>query len=202
MTIDSDHKAVTVWDVGTLAAVATLHPAGGDPVVESAGLSEDGMTVVMFRFRPGPSAELWDVASGRPFATLRLPSSALEEVLAEGGKSLNRASLQQPKMALAGGVLTSSRARYSLLGGRPVPGTQGRRTKGLRNREAVSTGVRNGHLGSSSAWDMRRGEKGSGSRMHLASQRLRAVERVATTGHLSLSGCHRKFMTITGTRAT
>jgi RNA polymerase sigma factor (sigma-70 family) len=109
VTIDSDQKAVTVWDAGTLAAVAILHTADGDPVVETAGLSGDGMTVVMFRFRPGPSAELWDVASGRPFATLRLPSSALEEVLAEGGKSLNRARLQQRKMALAGGVFTSSR---------------------------------------------------------------------------------------------
>jgi hypothetical protein len=69
--------------------------AAGDPAVESAGLSGDGMTVVMFRFRPGPSAELWDVSSGRPFATLRLPSSALAEVLAEGGQSLNRARLQQ-----------------------------------------------------------------------------------------------------------
>jgi hypothetical protein len=109
VTIDSDHKVVTVWDAVTLAAVAILRTAGGDQVVESAGLSEDGMTVVMFRFRPGPSAELWDVASGRPFATLRRPSSALEEVLAEGGKSLNRATLQQSKTALAGGVFTSSR---------------------------------------------------------------------------------------------
>ncbi len=109
VTIDSDHKVVTVWDAVTLAAVATLHTADGDPVVESAGLSEDGMTVVMFRFRLGPSAELWDVASGRPFAALRLPSSALAEVLAEGGKSLNRARLQQVKVALAGGVFTSSR---------------------------------------------------------------------------------------------
>jgi WD40 repeat protein len=97
VTIDSDHKVVTVWDAGTLAAVAILHTAGGDQVVESAGLTGDGMTVVMFRFRPGPSAELWDVASGQPFATLRLPSSALAEVLAEGGKSLNHARLQQSK---------------------------------------------------------------------------------------------------------
>jgi len=95
VTIDSDHKVVTVWDASTLAAVATVHTASGDPVVESAGLSGDGMTLVMFRFRPSPSAELWDVASGQRFVTLRLPSSALAEVLAEQGKSLNRAKLQQ-----------------------------------------------------------------------------------------------------------
>ena len=55
------------------------------------------MTVVMFRFRPAPSAELWEVASGRIFATLQLPSSAVAEVFAEGGKSLNHAGLQQFK---------------------------------------------------------------------------------------------------------
>jgi hypothetical protein len=50
---------------------------------------------VMFRYSPAPSAELWDVASGRTFASLLTPSSAVAEILAEGGKWLNRARLQQ-----------------------------------------------------------------------------------------------------------
>jgi RNA polymerase sigma factor (sigma-70 family) len=94
VTIDSEHKVVTVWDAAGLTAVATLGPAGGDHVVESAGLSGDGLTAVMFRFKPAPSAELWDVASGRIFATLQLPSSAVAEVFAEGGKSLDHNKLQ------------------------------------------------------------------------------------------------------------
>ncbi|MFI5458120.1 MAG: sigma-70 family RNA polymerase sigma factor [Isosphaerales bacterium] len=97
VTFDSEHRVVTVWDAVTLAAVATLRAAGGDHVVEAAGLSADGKTVVMFRFRPDPSAELWDVASGQTFGTLRLPSSAVAEVFAEGGKSLNKDKLQKFK---------------------------------------------------------------------------------------------------------
>jgi RNA polymerase sigma factor (sigma-70 family) len=94
VTIDSGRKAVTVWDSATLKAVATLRLGDDDPVVE-AGLSGDGNTVVIFRYSPAPSAELQDVASGRPFATLRPPSSALTEILDGDGKALNRARLQQ-----------------------------------------------------------------------------------------------------------
>ena len=93
VTIDSEHKTVTVWDAVTLAAVATLRSADSDRIVE-AGLSGDGKTVVMFRYSPAPSAELCDVASGRTFAILRPPSSAVTEILAEGGKHLNRDKLQ------------------------------------------------------------------------------------------------------------
>jgi hypothetical protein len=93
VTIDSEYKTVTVWDAVTLNAVAKLQATGTDRV-DAAGLSGDGKTVVMFRFGPAPSAQLGDTASGRTFATLRLPSSALAEVVAEGGKSLNRAKLQ------------------------------------------------------------------------------------------------------------
>jgi hypothetical protein len=49
----------------------------------------------MFRYDPAPSAELCDVASGRTFATLRPPSSAVTEILADGGKQLNREKLQK-----------------------------------------------------------------------------------------------------------
>jgi WD40 repeat protein len=94
VTIDSEHKAVTVWDAVTLASVATLQLTDPDRVDET-GLSGDGKTVVMFRFGPGPSAELWDVASGRSFATLRLPSPSVAEVFAESGKQLNKDKLQK-----------------------------------------------------------------------------------------------------------
>ena len=94
VTIDSEHKTVTVWDAVTLAAVATLRSADAERIVE-AGLSGDGKTVVMFRYSPAPSAELCDVASGRTFATLRPPSSAVAEIFAEGGKPLNRDKLQK-----------------------------------------------------------------------------------------------------------
>jgi WD40 repeat protein len=92
VTMDSERKAVTVWDAVTLTAVATLHPGATDRVVE-VGLSGDGKTVVMFRLSPVPSAELSDAKSGRTFATLRPPSSALTEILTEDGKGLNKARL-------------------------------------------------------------------------------------------------------------
>jgi RNA polymerase sigma factor (sigma-70 family) len=94
VTMDADRKAVTVWDAVTLTAVATLHPTGIERVVE-AGLSGDGKSVVMFRFSPAPSADVWDVTSGQSIATLRPPSSAVAEVFAEGGKRLNKDSLQK-----------------------------------------------------------------------------------------------------------
>jgi RNA polymerase sigma factor (sigma-70 family) len=94
VTMDSGRKAVTVWDSVTLAAVATLRSADPERIVE-VGLSGDGNTVVMFRYSPVPSAEFSDVVSGRTYATLRPPSSALTELLDDGGKSLNRARLQK-----------------------------------------------------------------------------------------------------------
>src|SRR5262249_19219228 len=90
VTIDADRKAVTVWNAVSLTAVTTLHPAGAERVVE-AGLSGDGKIVAMFRFGADPSAELWEVASGRTFATLRSPSPVVAEVLDEGGTRLNKA---------------------------------------------------------------------------------------------------------------
>ncbi len=94
VTMDLDGKAVTVWDAVTLTSIATIHPTDADRVV-AAGLSGDGKTVVMFRLSPVPSAELSDVTSGKTFATLRPPSSALTEILAEDGKGLNKAKLLQ-----------------------------------------------------------------------------------------------------------
>jgi WD40 repeat protein len=94
VTMESERKAVTVWDAATLNSVATLHPHGVDRAV-AAGLSGDGKTVVMFRFSPDPSAELYDVTSGLAFATLRLPSSAVGDVFGEGGKQLNKVGLQK-----------------------------------------------------------------------------------------------------------
>jgi RNA polymerase sigma factor (sigma-70 family) len=93
VTIDYQNKTVTVWDAAKLNAVGTIHATGIDRAV-AAGLSGDGKTVVMFRSSPEPSAELWDVMSGRSFATLRLPSSTVAEVFTEGGTRLHRNSLQ------------------------------------------------------------------------------------------------------------
>ena len=94
LTINSEHKAVTVWDAVNLNVVGTIRLTGTDQVVE-AGLSGDGQTVVMFRFSPTPSVELWDLPSGRSFATVRPPLSAVADVFAEGGKSLNKGKLQK-----------------------------------------------------------------------------------------------------------
>jgi hypothetical protein len=94
VTIDSEHKTVTVWDAVTLGAIATLRSANPERVVE-AGLSGDGKTVVIFRYGPAPSAELCDIASGRTFALLQPPSSAVTEILAEGGKHLNKNKVQK-----------------------------------------------------------------------------------------------------------
>jgi hypothetical protein len=91
VTIDAARMAVTVWDAVGLTAVGTLRAGRA---VEAAGLSGDGRTVVTFRFGADPSAELWDVTSGRVFATLRPPSPSIAEVFTEGGADLNRSKLQ------------------------------------------------------------------------------------------------------------
>jgi WD40 repeat protein len=91
-TIDSELKAVTVWDAATLNPVGTIHATGPDRV-GAVGLSGDGKTVVLFRSSPVPSTELWDVTSGRRFATLELPSSAVAGVFDAGGKGLHKNNL-------------------------------------------------------------------------------------------------------------
>ncbi len=47
-----------------------------------------------FKFGADPSAELWDVTSGRTFATLRPPSPPVAEVFAKGGAGLNKSKVQ------------------------------------------------------------------------------------------------------------
>jgi hypothetical protein len=94
VTIDSGHEAVTVWDAVSLNLVSTIRAAGTERF-GAAGLTSDGRTVVIFRFGPAPSVELRDVASGRSFATLRPPSSAVAGVFGEGGQGLNNNSLQK-----------------------------------------------------------------------------------------------------------
>lgn len=91
VTIDAGRKAVTVWDAGSLQAVATLRTEGG----VAAGLSYDGKTVVTFRFGADPSAELWDVTSGHPFATLRPPSPVAAEIFAAEGRGLNKSKVDR-----------------------------------------------------------------------------------------------------------
>ncbi len=88
VTIHIRRKAVTVWDAVRLTPVATLDPMGAEHGA-AAGLSGDGKSVVTFRFGADPSAELWDVASGQTFATLRPPSPAVAEVFSKGGAALH-----------------------------------------------------------------------------------------------------------------
>lgn len=92
--VTSDREAVTVWDAVTLNAVATVRPAIGARGI-AAGLSSDGKTVVTFRFGKEPSAELWDVTSGRVFATLSAPSQAVADAFADDGAKLNKAGLDR-----------------------------------------------------------------------------------------------------------
>jgi hypothetical protein len=94
VTIETGHKAVTVWDAATLEPVAIFRPQGS-PRGFSVGLSGDGRTVVTFTFGADPSAELWDVAAARPFATLRPPSPAVAEVFDQGGQGLNKSNVQR-----------------------------------------------------------------------------------------------------------
>ena len=92
--MDIDGKAVTVWDATNLAPVATLRPSSTERVGAS-GLSSDGRTVAMFRFGTQASVELYDVDSGRSFATLRLPSRSAAEVFNNDGKGLEKGNLQR-----------------------------------------------------------------------------------------------------------
>jgi WD40 repeat protein len=92
-TIDSARINVTVWDAVHLTAVATVGAGEAERIV-STGLSRDGKTVVNFRFGAAPAAELWDVASGRLFATLRPPSPAVADMFVEAGTRLNESTLQ------------------------------------------------------------------------------------------------------------
>ncbi|WP_406697332.1 hypothetical protein V5E97_00650 [Singulisphaera sp. Ch08] len=89
VSIDTNHKAITIWDAVSLTRVTTLRLKGEADRVDAAGLSGDGKTVVAFRFGEDPSAMLWDVASGQPFATLRAPSSAITNLFNEKGTDLN-----------------------------------------------------------------------------------------------------------------
>lgn len=92
-TMNTDGKVVTVWDATTLAPVAAVQsPSLGR--VGASGLSGDGRTVVLFRFGTEASIELYDVGTGRTFATLRLPSRSAAEVFSEDGVGLNKGNLQ------------------------------------------------------------------------------------------------------------
>jgi WD40 repeat protein len=92
MTIDSKSKIVTVWDASTHRAVATIRPSTPDESFDAA-LSGDGKTVVKIRYGAAAAAELWDVASGGNFATLRPPSAALTRIYSEGYAALVKSEI-------------------------------------------------------------------------------------------------------------
>lgn len=94
VTISVERSKVTVWDASRLAAVSVLALGNSDRDIE-AGLSGDGRTVAVFHFGANPSVQLWDVASGRRFATLRPPSPSVAEAFTEGGKHLDKARVAQ-----------------------------------------------------------------------------------------------------------
>jgi hypothetical protein len=91
VTIGDRGKSVTVWDAASLDAIATFRPVGGERTV--AGLSGDGRTVAVFRFGADAAVELWDVATGRAFATLRPPSPSVAEVFTRAGEGLNKSGV-------------------------------------------------------------------------------------------------------------
>jgi RNA polymerase sigma factor (sigma-70 family) len=92
VTIDSKSKIVTVWDAFTRKAVATIRPSAPDELFDAA-LSGDGKTVVKIRYGAAAAAELWDVASGRNFATLRPPSAAVTRIYSEGNTALVKSEI-------------------------------------------------------------------------------------------------------------
>jgi WD40 repeat protein len=92
VTIDSDGKAVTVWNATTLTPVSTFKPQRTAPRI-SAGLSGDGRTVATFTYGADAAVELCDVASGRSFATLRAPARVLAAVFTNGGAGLDKPRL-------------------------------------------------------------------------------------------------------------
>ncbi|SIO66812.1 RNA polymerase sigma factor, sigma-70 family [Singulisphaera sp. GP187] len=93
VTLETERKTVTVWDAVSLKAIATLQLKGTKGQGVATGLSDDGKSVVTFDFGTDPSVELWDVASGQSFATLRPPSSAVASVFSEKGTNLNKNGL-------------------------------------------------------------------------------------------------------------
>jgi RNA polymerase sigma factor (sigma-70 family) len=96
IAIDKGRRILTVWDATNLNPIATIAPEASLRGV-AAGLSPDGRTVVTFNFQEAPTIELWDVASRKPFATLRSPSSITSEVFSADGKDLNKARLLRDK---------------------------------------------------------------------------------------------------------
>jgi WD40 repeat protein len=94
VTVDRDGRIFTLWDAETLAPVATVN-ATATARSTAAGLSRDGKTLVRFTFGTDPALELWDIASGRPFAILRSPSAAVTAAYNEHGQKLNEKYLER-----------------------------------------------------------------------------------------------------------
>ncbi len=92
VTIAVNSTAVTVWDTSTLEPVATLKPEKTIRRV-AAGLSGDGAAVVTFTFGADEAIQIWDIAAGKSFATLKRPSSIVAEVFTDGGNDLNKPRL-------------------------------------------------------------------------------------------------------------
>lgn len=90
VTLDLARQVISVRDWTSFKVVATLRPAAE---VSAGVLAPDGLTVAAFHLGDDATVELWDVRSGRAFATLRPPSAALREVMIEGDSKLDRDAL-------------------------------------------------------------------------------------------------------------
>jgi WD40 repeat protein len=94
VTLDTAGRIATIWDATTLMSVGTAR-FGGEAKVTAVGLAGDGKTVVALRPGANPTVELWDVGSGRSFATIGSPSATVAEIFADNGKTLNKSSLER-----------------------------------------------------------------------------------------------------------
>jgi hypothetical protein len=98
VTVYTERKTATVWDAASLNAVGAIQLERTAPM-PAVGLSGDGKTVVTFHFAPAPAIELWDVAAGTSFATLRPPSPVVAQVFTADGKDFRKAGLLGSKAA-------------------------------------------------------------------------------------------------------
>jgi WD40 repeat protein len=92
ISFDTERTTVTVWDGSTIKPVVKIRLENPPSVLE-AGLSGDGKSAVTFTFGKEQAAELWDIATGKRYASLKPPSRAVADAFTEGGTQLDKPKL-------------------------------------------------------------------------------------------------------------